>query len=109
MTFCAVAALTLLGRLKDSGLQTSDAFIKWLVMRQTPFVGRHEIDVDDLEEWAEGATKEEKQRLDTAEIGADGKPIWAGFHGRCNKPSDTCYSFWVGASLDVCCLRHGRD
>jgi geranylgeranyl transferase type-1 subunit beta len=25
----------------------------------------------------------------------------AGFNGRCNKPADTCYSFWVGASLGV--------
>jgi geranylgeranyl transferase type-1 subunit beta len=24
-----------------------------------------------------------------------------GFHGRINKPDDTCYSFWIGASLDV--------
>lgn len=26
---------------------------------------------------------------------------WAGFNGRCNKKSDTCYSFWAGASLAV--------
>jgi geranylgeranyl transferase type-1 subunit beta len=24
-----------------------------------------------------------------------------GFHGRINKPDDTCYSFWVGASLKI--------
>lgn len=24
-----------------------------------------------------------------------------GFHGRPNKPVDTCYSFWVGATLEV--------
>lgn len=24
-----------------------------------------------------------------------------GFHGRPNKPDDTCYSFWVGAALKV--------
>lgn len=24
-----------------------------------------------------------------------------GFHGRINKPDDTCYAFWIGASLDV--------
>lgn len=36
-----------------------------------------------------------------------------GYHGRPNKPVDTCYSFWVGATLKVreivktrnlCCL-----
>ena len=26
---------------------------------------------------------------------------WAGFNGRCNKVADTCYSFWVGATLGV--------
>ena len=25
----------------------------------------------------------------------------AGFQGRPNKPADTCYSFWIGASLEV--------
>jgi len=25
----------------------------------------------------------------------------SGFHGRANKPADTCYSFWVGASLEI--------
>ena len=25
-----------------------------------------------------------------------------GFQGRPNKPVDTCYSFWVGATLEVC-------
>lgn len=24
-----------------------------------------------------------------------------GFHGRPGKPSDTCYSFWVGATLEL--------
>lgn len=26
---------------------------------------------------------------------------WVGFNGRCNKIADTCYSWWVGASLAV--------
>jgi geranylgeranyl transferase type-1 subunit beta len=24
-----------------------------------------------------------------------------GFNGRANKPSDSCYSFWIGSSLKV--------
>ena len=28
-----------------------------------------------------------------------------GFQGRANKPPDTCYSFWIGASLKVKYLR----
>ncbi|XP_012946765.1 geranylgeranyl transferase type-1 subunit beta isoform X2 [Aplysia californica] len=36
-----------------------------------------------------------------------------GFTGRPNKPADTCYSFWVGAALQIFCtecsiLSHGR-
>ena len=27
--------------------------------------------------------------------------VSAGFNGRCNKVADTCYAFWVGASLAV--------
>lgn len=26
---------------------------------------------------------------------------FVGFNGRCNKPVDTCYAFWVSASLNV--------
>lgn len=26
---------------------------------------------------------------------------WAGMNGRCNKVADTCYAFWVGASLHM--------
>ena len=29
-----------------------------------------------------------------------------GFQGRPNKPVDTCYSFWVGASLEVNDAKH---
>ena len=34
----------------------------------------------------------------SSEMNLDELP-WAGFNGRCNKESDTCYSFWVGGSL----------
>ncbi|KAI4120567.1 MAG: hypothetical protein LQ347_007075 [Umbilicaria vellea] len=26
---------------------------------------------------------------------------WAGMNGRCNKPADTCYSFWAGGALAI--------
>lgn len=32
-----------------------------------------------------------------------------GFHGRPNKPEDTCYSFWVGATLQILGVRHFSD
>ena len=33
----------------------------------------------------------------------------SGFQGRPNKPADTCYSFWVGATLKVRCLHCWED
>lgn len=29
----------------------------------------------------------------------------AGFNGRCNKIADTCYSFWIGGTLDVSSIK----
>jgi geranylgeranyl transferase type-1 subunit beta len=29
---------------------------------------------------------------------------FVGFNGRCNKSVDTCYAYWVTASLDVSCF-----
>ena len=28
-----------------------------------------------------------------------------GFHGRAGKPDDTCYAFWIGATLEVSAYR----
>ena len=56
-TYCAVAALHLMGRLE---VLDRDALIEWLAMRQT-----------------------------------------TGFQGRVNKPPDSCYGFWIGASLKL--------
>ena len=60
-TFCAVAALCLMGKLEEMFSQRElDRIRRWCIMRQQN-----------------------------------------GFHGRPNKPVDTCYSFWVGATLEV--------
>ena len=29
------------------------------------------------------------------------RPGAGGFQGRCNKDADTCYSFWIGGTLDM--------
>ena len=60
-TFCAVASLSLMGRL-DSAFSPEErrGLARWCLRRQV-----------------------------------------TGFQGRPNKPSDTCYSFWIGASLEV--------
>jgi len=57
-TYCAVAALVLMGRLKEIGEDKLRGIKRWCISRQH-----------------------------------------TGFQGRPNKPEDTCYSFWVGATL----------
>ena len=60
-SYCALAALVLMGRLETAFSPDQLEKIKrWCIFRQK-----------------------------------------SGFHGRPNKPVDTCYSFWVGASLKV--------
>ena len=60
-TFCAVAALILMGQLSECFREKEiDKIKRWCILRQK-----------------------------------------SGFQGRPNKPVDTCYSFWVGASLQV--------
>ena len=57
-TFCAIAALHLMGRLEQLTEQERGSIIKWCLQRQS-----------------------------------------TGFQGRPYKDPDTCYSFWVGATL----------
>eukprot|EP00698_Gefionella_okellyi_P001395 TRINITY_DN11340_c0_g1_i2.p1 TRINITY_DN11340_c0_g1~~TRINITY_DN11340_c0_g1_i2.p1 ORF type:complete len:324 (-),score=44.27 TRINITY_DN11340_c0_g1_i2:105-1076(-) len=57
-TYCAVAALTLMGKL-DAVPRRAD-LVRWCVNKQV-----------------------------------------GGFQGRTNKPADSCYSFWIGAALDM--------
>ena len=62
-TFCAVAALALVGRLWDGtvlGGAQLERLKGWLLLKQGQ-----------------------------------------GFHGRTNKPDDSCYAFWIGATLTV--------
>jgi geranylgeranyl transferase type-1 subunit beta len=105
MTYCAIAALSLLGHLNESGIESVEALTRWLVSRQVPFEKKDELGEEEREEALETGTEEEKLEiskvLSKVELGTDGRPVWGGFNGRCNKLADTCYSFWVGASLDV--------
>uniref|UniRef100_A0A069DTC3 Geranylgeranyl transferase type-1 subunit beta n=1 Tax=Panstrongylus megistus TaxID=65343 RepID=A0A069DTC3_9HEMI len=61
VTYCAVASLTLMGKLySEFSEKQIEGLKRWAVMRQI-----------------------------------------SGFQGRANKPEDTCYSFWVGATLKM--------
>ena len=59
-TFCALAALQLMGKLEDMCEENRNRLVYWCLNRQQ-----------------------------------------SGFNGRPNKPVDTCYSFWLGASLTL--------
>jgi len=115
-TYCAIASLSLLNRLPspaDSspspsnkellpGLTNIPATIRWLVSRQ---VGYKEEDEEGEEE---DPTQTQREAL--AGVYKDGPLVpglsfeeeeFVGFNGRCNKMVDTCYAYWVIASLDV--------
>jgi len=61
-TYCAVAALNLMGRLDELGAEKVSKLVRWCIHRQVQN---------------------------------------SGFMGRPHKDEDTCYSFWVGATLSL--------
>ena len=114
-TYCAVAALSLLGRLPDQaapasvvGLPNVEQTLYWLVSRQVP---HHSEDSDDdgsemdahathSAHAAPQATSHDAFSIDDS-LPSPLAPHYAGFNGRTGKEPDTCYSFWVGGSLAV--------
>lgn len=115
-TYCAIASLSFLSRLPNStvdsssstnenllpGLTNIPATIRWLVSRQVGY--RDEEDEDEYED------PMRSQREALAGVYKDGLAVpglsfedeeFVGFNGRCNKAVDTCYAYWVMASLDV--------
>lgn len=131
-TYCAVSALSLLGEMSASntseqtkfhgiiGPASMERLVQWLTSRQTTAL--HEDDFpmseeDDLEANQEqypsqrgggqstsgkfiGAIQLNDSRLQFKED----PPKHVGLNGRCNKPADTCYTFWTGGSLTVSAL-----
>ncbi|KAK9458301.1 terpenoid cyclases/protein prenyltransferase alpha-alpha toroid [Dipodascopsis uninucleata] len=112
LTYCGIGALRLLGvfdRVIDHSLKES--LLKFLVFHQD-IDEYDDDDTDDSESCEndgevrslnlqiakneyiiEGPSSHQKGHQDFAYV--------AGFNGRFNKPSDTCYSFWTGASLEM--------
>lgn len=120
LTYCAVGALSFLGRLSNDtqsarllspGTEEFESLVRWLVSRQTSVLGEEEE--SDLEENNSPEIQEVQEGVQ--QLGLDGKIAtlpdikppteeslhWAGFNGRCNKIADTCYSFWDTATLAV--------
>lgn len=76
------------------------ATVRWLVSRQIGYREEEEQDED------EDGHDHSLPLQDSADINSlAGLSLhdsqFVGFNGRCNKRVDTCYAFWVGASLDV--------
>ena len=113
--YCAIAALSFLNRLPRQsptinkeqaryGLTNIPATIRWLVSRQVVY----DEENDEEEEEPEDPTQKQREALAGIYNDASLGPIishqddeFVGFNGRCNKMVDTCYAFWVVASLDV--------
>ncbi|KAK5139093.1 hypothetical protein LTR04_003892, partial [Oleoguttula sp. CCFEE 6159] len=126
-TYCAISALSFVDRLPHgaktrddddgplAGLSDLHATIRWLASRQTATLDDDdEVDTNgdetDTPSTCHDAHTFVRLRGFPSEQGEQSykeRPTshldlqWAGFNGRCNKLADTCYAFWVGASLDV--------
>ncbi|KAI9766543.1 MAG: hypothetical protein M1840_006501 [Geoglossum simile] len=127
MTYCGIGALSFLNRLPDSlgdvafkvqeltkgddisvltGLPSLEETIRWLAERQVGYFP-HEEDESEEDDEGKGAEKvvpNPQRREGIAETVNEHLPYgthYAGFSGRRNKKADTCYSFWVGASLAI--------
>ncbi|KAK4540304.1 hypothetical protein LTR36_009616 [Oleoguttula mirabilis] len=129
-TFCSLGALAFVGRLntpdKSNPIEPNAPcdphnVLKWLLSRQTELTDP-DAGLDTEFHTAEEApnTQHAEGKHVSKENGArDSKPIrqdpyqsvgssifdllvdGAGMNGRTNKVADTCYAFWVGASLDI--------
>ncbi|KAM3065920.1 geranylgeranyl transferase type-1 subunit beta [Clarireedia jacksonii] len=114
--YCAIASLLLLDRLPkptsktetpeskntSAGLTNLPETLRWLVLRQSAYTDADGKDEDededeDEEEEQQGSEKTASDHLFVPDV----DPTFVGFNGRCNKRADTCYTFWVGASLDM--------
>lgn len=129
-TFCSLGALALVGRLNTTALRKPDGHdvnaltapsdpegvLGWLVSRQTELTDP-DAGLDTEFQTAEAAP--DKQHAEGMHVSRDTKPPrqdpdastgatmfdllvdGAGMNGRTNKVADTCYAFWVGASLHI--------
>ena len=124
-TYCAIAALSYLDRLppcivnpwttpadgyKLRGLTKLDDTIRWCMMRQVTVLAHEsgkDCDSGDEESEEEESEEEVKKKNEMADAATNLRALtkdfkqYIGCNGRLNKDPDTCYSFWVGGSLDV--------
>lgn len=119
LTYCAIGALTFLGRLSSEkqapllspGSEEFESLVRWLVARQTSDFGeesdedqptRSEKTQESLTQAVEGLHLDDPvDALPAIKPPTEKSLLWAGFNGRSNKIADTCYSFWNTATLAV--------
>ncbi|KAI9739684.1 MAG: hypothetical protein M1834_006402 [Cirrosporium novae-zelandiae] len=114
LTYCAIATLSILGVFSSSESSDSssrfhtakylggrgssstidlEGLTKWLVDRQTTYLEEYESDDED-------PSTSTPDPLAPLAISPE-ELAFAGFNGRYNKLADTCYTFWVTASLEM--------
>lgn len=81
-----------------------------LAWRQIAWEDIDSDDEDNDEDQVDAQAEQQKTTADGADGSGENTPRetdkridmrWVGFDGRCNKPADTCYTFWVGGTLSV--------
>lgn len=126
LAYTAIGALTFLRRTPNTTLNTAllspgsvefESLVGWLVARQTSDLGGEEEEeeetsdgklhttgevIPNLQATLEGLSlKDRLGSLPPVPPQSHGSIECAGFSGRCNKFADTCYSFWIMATLSV--------
>jgi geranylgeranyl transferase type-1 subunit beta len=129
-TYCAIASLAFLNRLPGSlslsptspkesakpvshipALTSLPATIRWLVSRQVEYQPEEQGEENALERPPLPIQQQRDARAENFKSPPEPRSLaelslreseCVGFNGRCNKHVDTCYTFWVAASLDVC-------
>lgn len=108
-TYCAIAALSILNRLTDStsdngpGLTNISQTIHWLVSRQLGYT-EEDGEEEEIETSAPPVLAGVYQNGPSKTRASGMFPQdekFVGLNGRCNKRADTCYAYWVTASLAV--------
>ena len=78
--------------------------LKWLVYRQSVTIEENEKNPSYPSIIPQTNIANDSVSLDTLNalpVDYNENFAFVGFNGRCNKAADTCYTFWVGASLAV--------
>ncbi|KAH9897385.1 terpenoid cyclases/Protein prenyltransferase [Xylariomycetidae sp. FL2044] len=105
-SYCAVAALALLdlsnpnassepNRYLHAGISSIPSLIHFLVGRQVIY-----LDSENSEDEEDDQPDTQIPDLSTLSL-SDPATLPVGFNGRCNKDADTCYAWWVSATLSL--------